>query len=53
MPVRKKAVLSGSKVQRPSGFIQHDKIIAGALHFGELDSHPAIIPALPGKGQRD
>ena len=44
MPVRQEPVLPGREVQAVAGFVQHNEIIAGALHFGEADLHERIIP---------
>jgi hypothetical protein len=35
--------LRGAEVQALLGFVQHNKVVAGALHLGEADVHIWII----------
>jgi hypothetical protein len=35
--------LGGTQVQALLGFVQHNKVVASALHFGEADVHVWII----------
>jgi uncharacterized membrane protein len=44
VPVRQQAVMRAAQPELASGFVKHHKIVAGALHFGETDSHRRIIP---------
>jgi hypothetical protein len=44
MTISQKAVLRRAQIQAALGFIKHDKIVPGALHFGEAHSHGRIIP---------
>ena len=37
--IGQKAVVSGREVQSLRGLIQDHKVVTGALHFGELNSH--------------
>ena len=39
MAVGQEAVLRRVEAQRAAGFVQHDEVVAGALHLGEADSH--------------
>ena len=39
MPVGQKAVLRQAEVQAVLGLVEHHKVVARALHFGEWDSH--------------
>ena len=39
MPVSQELVLPLGQVQAPTGLVEHHKVIARALHFGEADSH--------------
>jgi hypothetical protein len=43
VPVCQPTVLGGAQVQALLGFVQHDKVVADALHFGEADVHLRII----------
>ena len=42
--VGQKAVLGGRESQGPGGFVEHDKIVARALHFGKGDLHAHDYP---------
>ena len=44
--IGQKAVVALAQTQQPLGFIQHDKIVARALHFAKVDFHSAIIGSL-------
>ena len=53
MAVGQEAVLRGREAERRAGFVQHDEVVAGALHLGEADSHRRIMggaPAPVGRG---
>ena len=50
MPVGQKTVLRSRQTQQPAGFVKHHEIVAGALHFGESDSHMHIIRRPRGRG---
>ena len=39
VPVSQKAVLRQAEVQAVLGLVEHHKVVARALHFGEWDSH--------------
>jgi hypothetical protein len=41
--VGQEAVLTRGQLQRPARFVEHDEIVARALHLGEADSHGRII----------
>ena len=41
--VGQKSVLRGAQAKRLPGLVEHHEIIAGALHFGESNSHAGII----------
>ena len=41
--VGQKAVLGRAELKAALGFVEHDKVIARALHFGEADAHFGII----------
>ncbi len=40
-PVGQKAELGGVEIQRPAGLVEHDKVVARALHLGETKLHAA------------
>jgi hypothetical protein len=39
MPIGKPSVLGRIEVQRQAGFIEHDKVVASPVHFGEVNAH--------------
>jgi hypothetical protein len=43
VPIGQPTVLRGAEVQALLGFVQHNKVVAGALHLGEADVHIWII----------
>lgn len=43
MAIPQKAVVRRRQAQATAGFVQHNEVVARALHFGELDSHTGII----------
>ena len=43
MPVRQLPVLRAGQAQQPTRLVEHDKVVARALHFGEVNLHGAII----------
>ncbi len=47
--VRQEAVLAGRQVQPCAGLVEHDEVVAGALHLGETDTHG---PDYRGSGRR-
>jgi hypothetical protein len=44
MAVCQKTVLRRAQVQAALGFVENDKIVPGALHFGKANSHGRFIP---------
>ncbi len=51
MAVGQEAVLRGDEAQRRAGLVQHDEVVAGALHLGKANSHRRIIGRAPPHGQ--
>ena len=43
MAVGQKAVMLGAQPQLGTRFVQHDKVVAGALHFGKGYAHGSIV----------
>jgi hypothetical protein len=43
MAVAQEAVVGSGQAEAATGLVKHDKVVAGALHFGERNSHVAII----------
>lgn len=46
MPIPQKTVVRRSQTQATTGLIQHDKVVAGTLHFGERDPHGVHYPGM-------
>jgi hypothetical protein len=44
MAVGQVAVLRGAEAQRPARFVEHDEVVARALHLGEADAHGRLSP---------
>ena len=43
MPVRERAHLRGAQVERLRVAVEHDEVVARAVHFGEFQFHAAIV----------
>ena len=47
--VRQTLVLRRAQAQQPARLVEHDEVVAGALHFGEMNLHGAIIRSPPAR----
>jgi hypothetical protein len=47
MPIGQKPVLLTRQTEQAARLVEHDKVVAGALHFGKLNPHQRIIGSGP------